>query len=375
MPSRPLSLALGACALLIACNSHSPELAPGRVSVDEVTTTDFLVSGLPYADYLETVGTDLRLRDEVAVWIGEQRAEIVGIEDGGIHVRLSAPMPLGRYDLGVSGPGAHTASGALEVFARSTDAPDSAIADGGPSDATLRLDAGPGDAGPGDAGPADAGPADAGEDVPSDVTLPPAFCDADDEELVACYEFESDGSDGSAAENDLTLSEVSFAAGVSGEALVLNEESSAAVLAPTGLNFSRFTIELWVRASTIPTEGRRGLIDKNGQYGVFLYPDGTIRFTAGVGVTVSSLPITPGEWTHIACTMDGLELRMYRNGTKDNSAGVSGNTPSGSAAFHVGEDSPGGGDQFIGRIESLRAWSEPRNAAEICAAAGEACTP
>lgn len=355
-------VALGACALLIACNSQQPTLIPSRVPVDEVTMTDFLVTGMPPADYLETVGTDLRLRDEVSVWVGDQRAEIVGFDEDGLHVYLPTRMPLGSYDLVISGPEAHSVSGALEVFARNTDSPDSASADAGPSDTMLRFDA-------------DVGLTDAGQDVSRDATLPPPFCDPDDEELVACYEFESDGSDGSAAGNDLTLGGVSFAAGVSGEALVLNEESSAAVLAPTGLNVSRFTIELWVRASAIPTEGRRGLIDKNGQYGIFLYPDGTVRFTAGVGVTVSSLPIASSEWTYIACTMDGLELRLYRNGTKDDSAVVSGSTPSSSAAFHVGEDSPDGGDQFVGRLDGVRVWSQPRSAAEICAAAGASCAP
>ncbi|MFK8002694.1 MAG: LamG domain-containing protein [Polyangiales bacterium] len=354
-------VALGAFVLLTACDSHQPTLAPSRVPVADVTTTDFVVGGLAPSDYLEAEGDDLHLRAGVEVWLGTQRATVTGVDAEGLHVQLSSPMPAAYYDLRVSGPKGHTVSDALEVFARSTG-PDSG-ADAGQRDATVDADA-------------HSTPFDAGSDAPfEDAPIAPVFCDPEDDELVACYEFESGGIDGSAAGNDLTLTEVSFAPGVSGESLVLDEPSAAVALAPMGLNFPHFTIELWVLPDAIPADGRRGLVDKNGQYGLFLQTDGSVRCTAGVGVAVSSRPLAAGEWTHIACTMDGREILLHRNGSEDDRAALSGETPSGSAALHIGEDSPGGGDQFVGRLDGVRIWSQPRTEPELCASAGPSCTP
>ncbi len=39
------------------------------------------------------------------------------------------------------------------------------------------------------------------------------------------------------------------------------------------------TLEMWVYPDAIPAAGRAGLFDNDGQYGMFVYPGGTVHCT------------------------------------------------------------------------------------------------
>lgn len=194
--------------------------------------------------------------------------------------------------------------------------------------------------------------------------------DAADPRLEACYAFEDDGRDGSAYGRDLVLESTSFVAGPAGMALSRAASSRASAPSLTALAPAGLTIELWARVDRIPTTGRAGLVDKDGQFGVFVHPGGEIRCTAGAGAAVACAGIAEGAWRHVACTYDGAALRLYLDGAACDEVASSGSIPAGEADLHLGENSPDAADALEGALDSVRLWSVALPADEICASAG-----
>jgi hypothetical protein len=230
-----------------------------------------------------------------------------------------------------------------------------------------------------DAGAADAARADASQRPDAG----PPFCDETDPTLVACYRFEDPGApllDESMYGNDGTvathLGAVPGPPG-HGQALELHPDSVALVPDSVSLNLRMSaTLELWVRPTTLPAAGARfGLLDNNGQYGLFLAPDGTVRCAMGSTVP-SALSVAPGVWTHIACSYDGQAVRLYQNGAlKGTPTATTVTLTDGSAdGMRLGENSPTG-DVLDGALDDVRIFAVARSAAQICAAAGRSNCP
>lgn len=212
--------------------------------------------------------------------------------------------------------------------------------------------------------------ADGADARDSAVDPGPPFCDPTDTTLVACYRFDGDTKDGSSFKNDLTATGVSYVTGVSGGALSLSP--TARVTAPDTASFAvtnAMTIELWVRARTLPSAGRVGLIDDDGRFGMFVYAPGVPRVTSPAALDAPAA-LVAGTWTHLAFTYDGTTMTLYVNGAaaaKQVIAGMFG-TASGSGVA-VGMNSPSG-DVLDGELDSLRVFRVERSAAQICRAAG-----
>ncbi len=236
---------------------------------------------------------------------------------------------------------------------------DSAI---GPPDAAFRADA---------ASAPDARPIDAAVDArPPPPDARPPFCPADPA-LVGCYRFDGDGTDQSLSGADADLTEVDWGAGVDGLAVVTDSESVIHVAEHPGLDATSLTLEMWVRAGSLPAStARAGLADNDGQYGLFVYGGGEVRCT-GAGVVASYSPLALDTWTHIACTYDGASgWILYIDGAPR--AVSAGNGPlytGGGSGLSIAGNNPSG-DPFTGAIDDLRLWSRVRSAPEICQDAG-----
>lgn len=189
--------------------------------------------------------------------------------------------------------------------------------------------------------------------------------------LVACYKFENDVLDSSGNGNDATATNDGYAAGVDG--MALDHAANTAVVVPDDPDFdvSAFTVEVWIRPGQLPgSGGRMGILDVQGQYGLFLQSSGSIRCTAGGSLTsVATLPV--GQFTHVACTADGATITVYVNGV-ELATGASGFGITDEVA-RIGSDSPSGGDELIGRMDNLRFWNTVRTRAQICADNPGAC--
>lgn len=223
-----------------------------------------------------------------------------------------------------------------------------------------------------DGAPADGAPADAPPDGAPDGPPALAFCDAAGGDLIACFEFEGSGADGSPNDLDATLTAVTFVTGqvgmaahIEGTATITLAES--ALLAPTAL-----TLEAWIRPAQLPATGARmGIADNEGQWGLFLQPAGALQ---GVGLTAQAA-IAPGVWTHVALTYDGT-TRMYAAGVEVG-ASAGGGAPlpaSGTQGTSLAGNNPSG-SPLLGEIDQVRLFRVARTPAQICAAAGLAVCP
>src|SRR5262249_13522734 len=118
--------------------------------------------------------------------------------------------------------------------------------------------------------------------------------------------------------------------------------------------------------------GRAGIVDNNGQYGFFLQNNGDLQCTA---VTVGA-NIAPNRWTHVACTVDGTNARIYVDGSLKGSdaqgpLGSGGTTGISIAAAHP----PGSDSRLIGLIDQLRIEDIALSAEQLCADAGHTSCP
>jgi hypothetical protein len=188
--------------------------------------------------------------------------------------------------------------------------------------------------------------------------------------LVACYSFEGDVRDSSANGNHATSSTVTYVPGVVGQALALSQVSS--VRAPDSASLDArggLTLETWVFVDVLPLTGRAGLIDNDGQYGLFLSAAGELRCNMTGMVASAPATLTVGAWVHVACTWDGLTIRLYKNGVEIAAAPAAGMLPLGNnEGLALGGNSPSG-DALTGKLDELRIWNVGRTAAEVCTAA------
>jgi len=220
----------------------------------------------------------------------------------------------------------------------------------------------------------DAARADAQQPPRPDATVVvPDDC-PDDADLVACWRFEVDEHpsqpwDDSAYGNHGTAVNVSFIESMSGYALSVDATSSVKVPDSASLDVpATLTMELWLRARTLPAVNRAGLVDDNGQYGLFLTAAGEVR-CAIASTTVTGLAVEVGKWTHLACVYDGVTVTLYQDGVAGASVFYSGaiaTAPTDGIA--IGQNSPSG-DPLDGELDTVRIWRTPRTSDQLCEAA------
>jgi len=218
----------------------------------------------------------------------------------------------------------------------------------------------------------DTAPSDTAADTRRDAGRPP--CDTSDPGLVGCFLFEDDLDDGSMYANHASGSGHVFTIGVSGRAFVTN--GTADVTAPhiARMDTQTMTMEVWARLDRVPSSGRMTLAEKDDQYGLFVFPDGSVLF--GVGFDTGrqdawspARAIVAGRWYHVAATYDGTTLRVYIDGADVGSSTPPGMPDYNSGLLHIGEQGPGGGDDLEGALDTLRVYDYARTAAQIRAAA------
>lgn len=197
-------------------------------------------------------------------------------------------------------------------------------------------------------------------------------------ELAACYDFTSVGggtlSDLSGNGNDAAAVGVGVVPGPFGEAATFDDDSEIAVPDSPSLDIAGpLTFEVWTLVDALPSAGRMGLLDDDGQYSLMIYANDEYRCDlAGAPVFVG--PVVLGEWTHVACVFDGAAVRAYVNGTQLGMAGTNGPVSTGSGEpTSIGDSSPDFDEPLLGAIGGVRVWSRALDPAELCEAAGAAC--
>jgi concanavalin A-like lectin/glucanase superfamily protein/Big-like domain-containing protein len=133
------------------------------------------------------------------------------------------------------------------------------------------------------------------------------------------------------------------------------------------------TLEAWVRPSVIT--GWRTVLMKERTGGLVyaLYSNGdTNRPNAHAFIgstefdTRGTAQVAANVWTHLAATYDGLNLRLYVNGTQTASRALTGNMVTSTGALRIGGNNiwP---EWFAGLIDEVRVYNKALTATEVAA--------
>ncbi|MCA9717331.1 MAG: LamG domain-containing protein [Myxococcales bacterium] len=208
---------------------------------------------------------------------------------------------------------------------------------------------------------------------------PAAPCDADDPELVACYEFEmglEDGLawDGSSYGHHGAAQGVTSGAGIAGAAAFTDQRSLIVIDdAPQHAIMGAFTVAAWVRPEALP-ETRFGILDRPSSVGLFLYAGGELRCLAQGSTLGVTIPI--GAWSHVACVFDGageLALMLDGDAVVKTVAELGEFKPGSPIVLANDAPAPSAQNAFIGGIDGVRIWSRGLSSAELCAVYPGAC--
>jgi hypothetical protein len=218
---------------------------------------------------------------------------------------------------------------------------------------------------------------DARADAMIDARIAP-FCDMQDTNLVACYQFENTTNDASGHNLDLTMTNVTFVNGKVGKAMQFAANSAADAADSAMWDVSAVTIEAWINPSQLPAAGARsGILDMNGQYGFFLHETGKLACTIVGGISSGQVTanVAINTWSHVACTYDGTTTTVYKDGNVvfTGTGGGALSTTSTTGISIAADNPPGSGSRLIGLVDEVRIMSRARTANEICQDA--ACTP
>ncbi|HSR96744.1 MAG TPA: LamG domain-containing protein [Kofleriaceae bacterium] len=221
---------------------------------------------------------------------------------------------------------------------------------------------------------------DAGDDAPSnppdDASFdgpPPVFCSPALRNLVACYELDGTTDDSSPNHLNAATASIAFQPGRAGLALAVDMTSRVRIMETTLLDLEQFTVEAWIDQLASTNGSNVTVVNNPLQYGMFV---DTVNeptcayFAPSLVVAPATTKLQPNQWTHLACTYDGVRLTLYINGAvaAQNAEGgmvsktASGGTGIGSDAINVDP-----ANHFVGLVDGVRIFSAARTAAEICA--------
>ncbi|MCJ8165966.1 DUF6443 domain-containing protein [Pontibacter sp. E15-1] len=139
------------------------------------------------------------------------------------------------------------------------------------------------------------------------------------------------------------------------------------------------TIEAWI----YPTAAVEGIIvNKEGEYEIARYPDGTIRWAFANSspgwVWTTTTAVAPlNAWTHVAVVYGGGQVKTYINGKIIHALPASGTIADVEPTlndFRIG-GRQGGGQLFKGAIDEVHVWAVARTGAQIAAGVHSVTAP
>ena len=151
-----------------------------------------------------------------------------------------------------------------------------------------------------------------------------------------------------------------------GSSTFVNIPNSASI----DLTGNAVTLSAWINSGGV--QNAYAMIGRKGGFtGYYLSFDPT-----GTKMRCGIPPINDGfngnitipinVWTQVACTYDGSKIKIYVNGTVDNSFTVSGSmTDSSSSALLIGQDPGGGARVFNGIIDDVRVYNRALSASDV----------
>jgi hypothetical protein len=133
-----------------------------------------------------------------------------------------------------------------------------------------------------------------------------------------------------------------------------------------------FTIEAWINPEALPSGAREGILDNSGQFGIFVYADGSMRCSAtglaGMGYFNSPAnTVKPGMWQHLGCVYNGSAYIAYHQGVEVARITTSGSPNPGNDQLVIGaNEAPTINEQFNGTLDRVRVSGVALTPGEMC---------
>lgn len=156
-----------------------------------------------------------------------------------------------------------------------------------------------------------------------------------------------------------------FGAGLSfdGIAALVTVADSASLDLTSGM-----TLEAWAQPQA-PMTGWSTILHKNvDRYYLFANSSSEVPATGGTfgngnQNTYGTAALQPGDWVHLAATLDGARVRLYVNGTEVGSTAQTSPLTTSTGTLQMGGS--GYGENFQGAIDEVRVYNRPLTPAEI----------
>ncbi|MFN8276742.1 MAG: LamG-like jellyroll fold domain-containing protein [Chitinophagales bacterium] len=154
--------------------------------------------------------------------------------------------------------------------------------------------------------------------------------------------------------------------GTSDNAVVLNSTTQYGEIPHQNLMnvTNQITVSCWFKASNIASPQR--LIDKysaSGSYLLDIYQS-RVRFLVAGGSHSPALTLQSNTWYHVAATYDGVNVKVYINGTLYYTNPQSGNILNNINPIRLGIDQSGG-NNLVGRLDEIRIYNSVLNDIQI----------
>ena len=187
-----------------------------------------------------------------------------------------------------------------------------------------------------------------------------------DSSLLVCLRLEGNLTDESSPAATLASSNISYETGVDAQAVRLGTSSLLRVNSGSGTITTSITLEAWLRVDRMPTSSQRAaLFDEEGRIGVFLHPGGTVTCAVLGNTATATNALTTGQWSSVACTVQGASLTLWINGVQRGQTTTSAIPNDPTTTLGIGGNLPSG-DPFEGLMDNIRIWNRARTAQEIC---------
>lgn len=203
----------------------------------------------------------------------------------------------------------------------------------------------------------------------------PYTCPAD-QAVVACYLFEDGWDDnvlvdGGPANLDGVMYGATPVAGYRGLAAGSGFATELSVSSPELLRTEQWTVTAWVRLDHYPAGARCGVLDRDGDYGIFILASGVVHCGGTVGLDSLS-KVSPGTWTHLACQWDkGKGIRVFVDGKLEAEVPWQDSVPAADPTLVIANDSPPSVEEALpGAVDEVIVWRKVLSADELCVLAG-----
>lgn len=193
---------------------------------------------------------------------------------------------------------------------------------------------------------------------------------ATDETLVALYEFEGNTDDSVGPNHGTPTQPLSYAPGLFGQAVSLTPPGASINLPASAFNFARSTLALRLRWEGGNDWQRILEFANSPEDALFLSPaiNDRLRFsmqTSRIGFQLETAALRPGDWYHLAVTLDETSAALYVNGVPVASAPTGARTTNFTTEFNQLGGSLTPNRNFHGTLDDFRLYQRALAPSEI----------